>query len=65
MRLKETTSKAVSGYSTVLVIGQIEVALWHDSLDGLQQAYEKLTKKTFHLALSQKTALMHLTDNKP
>lgn len=65
MKLKETPTKAVAGYSTVVGIGEIEVALWHDSLDGLQQAYEKLTKKTFHLALSQKTALMHLTETKP
>lgn len=61
MKITITDEKARRGYATIAKTRGIEIALWHDSLEGLQKAFEAITGGAFHPILSQPVALLNLT----
>jgi hypothetical protein len=61
MKIQPATEKAIRGFATVAKLHGSEIALWHENMEGLQTAFEAVTKQTFHPALAQPVALYNLT----
>jgi hypothetical protein len=61
MKLNTITTDAKTGFATVADLpGGIEIALWHENMAGLQNAYERVTGLPFHPVLSQPVALFNM-----
>jgi hypothetical protein len=60
MKIQMANDKAIRGFATVAKLHGNEIALWHENMEGLQAAFEAVTKQTFHPALAQPVALYNL-----
>ena len=60
MKLKMIKTKAERGFATVASLEcGIEVALWHATLKGLGEAFEKITGRIFYDSYAQPTAIYY------
>jgi hypothetical protein len=60
MKIPTITTDAIRGFATVARLdGNLEIAIWHETIEGLQAAYERIMGLPFHPVLSQPTALFN------